>query len=154
MSDDYSATEDRTMPVVCYALYLLAFATGVTAIAGLVIAYAQRAAAGPVNPCTNEPQITDQSWTWCSTKRPDPVGCRAPGRPWKNLAKTWGGLGTALPRPGAPVARVCYGPRRPWQGFAPARCGRGKALRRPGVAVARLCHGRAVAKLCHGRPGS
>ena len=48
MSDDYSATEDRTMPVVCYALYLLAFATGVTAIAGLVIAYAQRAAAGPV----------------------------------------------------------------------------------------------------------
>ena len=48
MSDDYSATEDRTMPVVCYALYLLAFATGVTAIAGLVIAYAQRATAGPV----------------------------------------------------------------------------------------------------------
>ena len=48
MSDYYSATEDRTMPVVCYALYLLAFATGVTAIAGLVIAYAQRAAAGPV----------------------------------------------------------------------------------------------------------
>lgn len=48
MSDEYSATEDRTMPVVCYALYLLAFATGVTAIAGLVIAYAQRATAGPV----------------------------------------------------------------------------------------------------------
>ena len=48
MSDYYSATEDRTMPVVCYALYLLAFATGVTAIAGLVIAYAQRATAGPV----------------------------------------------------------------------------------------------------------
>jgi len=48
MSDYYSATEDRTMPVVSYALYLLAFATGVTAIAGVIIAYAQRPTAGPV----------------------------------------------------------------------------------------------------------
>jgi len=48
MSDYYSATEDRTMPVVCYALYLLAFATGITAIAGVIIAYAQRETAGPV----------------------------------------------------------------------------------------------------------
>ena len=48
MTDYYSATEDRTMPVVSYALYLLAFATGITAIAGLIIAYAQRPTAGPV----------------------------------------------------------------------------------------------------------
>lgn len=47
MIDDHSATEDRTMPAVVYGLYLLAFATGVTAIIGLVIAYAQRGAAGP-----------------------------------------------------------------------------------------------------------
>jgi len=39
--------EDKTMPVICYALYLLAFATGITAIIGLVIAYSQRATAGP-----------------------------------------------------------------------------------------------------------
>lgn len=43
----YGATEDKTMPAVCYALYLLAFATGITAIIGLIIAYSQRAAAGP-----------------------------------------------------------------------------------------------------------
>lgn len=43
----YGVTEDKTMPAVCYALYLLAFATGITAIIGLVIAYAQRSTAGP-----------------------------------------------------------------------------------------------------------
>ena len=48
MSDysTYSATEDRTMPAVVYGLYFLGFATaGLTAIAGLVIAYAQRGVA-------------------------------------------------------------------------------------------------------------
>jgi uncharacterized membrane protein len=48
MTDQYSATEDRTMPAVCYALYLLAFATGLTAVIGLIIAYAQQSSAGPV----------------------------------------------------------------------------------------------------------
>lgn len=44
----YSTSEDRTMPAVCYALYLLAFATGgLTALVGVIIAYAQRGAAGP-----------------------------------------------------------------------------------------------------------
>ncbi|OHB26217.1 MAG: hypothetical protein A2790_19810 [Phenylobacterium sp. RIFCSPHIGHO2_01_FULL_69_31] len=49
MTDDvgYAANEDKTMPAVCYALYLLAFVTGITAIIGLIIAYSQRAAAGP-----------------------------------------------------------------------------------------------------------
>ncbi len=49
MTEDvgYAANEDKTMPAVCYALYLLAFATGITAIIGLIIAYSQRAAAGP-----------------------------------------------------------------------------------------------------------
>jgi len=42
----YGAAEDRTMPAVVYALYFLAFATGITAIIGLVIAYAQRDGAG------------------------------------------------------------------------------------------------------------
>jgi uncharacterized membrane protein len=39
--------EDKTMPAVCYALYLLAFATGITAVIGLVIAYTQRSSAAP-----------------------------------------------------------------------------------------------------------
>jgi uncharacterized membrane protein len=43
----YAGNEDKTMPAVCYALYLLAFATGITAVIGLIIAYSQRAAAGP-----------------------------------------------------------------------------------------------------------
>ena len=49
MTDDvsYAANEDKTMPAVCYALYLLAFATGITAIIGLIIAYSQRSTAGP-----------------------------------------------------------------------------------------------------------
>ena len=40
---DYSVVEDRTMPGVVYGLYFLGFATaGLTSIAGLIIAYAQR----------------------------------------------------------------------------------------------------------------
>ncbi|WP_309093080.1 hypothetical protein [Phenylobacterium sp.] len=42
----YGAAEDRTMPAVVYGLYFLAFATGITALIGLVIAYAQRDGAG------------------------------------------------------------------------------------------------------------
>src|SRR5437870_518750 len=45
---DYSAAEDKTMPIVCYALYLGGFATmGVTALVGAIIAHAQQPMAGP-----------------------------------------------------------------------------------------------------------
>ncbi|MEO8115558.1 MAG: hypothetical protein ABI655_14315 [Phenylobacterium sp.] len=45
---DYGAVEDRTMPAVVYALYLLGFATfGATTLVGLIIAYASQAGAGP-----------------------------------------------------------------------------------------------------------
>ena len=50
MTEIYSTEtriEDKTMPAVCYALYLLAFATGITAVIGLVIAYTQRSSATP-----------------------------------------------------------------------------------------------------------
>lgn len=47
MTDLYR-TEDRTMPAVCYALYLLGFATcGVTTIVGAIMAHVQQSAAGP-----------------------------------------------------------------------------------------------------------
>lgn len=41
-----AATDDKTLPAVCYALYLLAFATGgLTALVGAVLAHAQQAQA-------------------------------------------------------------------------------------------------------------
>ncbi|HET6970083.1 MAG TPA: hypothetical protein VFH92_03065 [Phenylobacterium sp.] len=43
-----SYAEDKTMPAVCYALYLLAFVTGITGVAGAIVAYAQQGSAGPV----------------------------------------------------------------------------------------------------------
>ena len=43
-----SYAEDKTMPAVCYALYLLAFCTGVTGIVGVIIAHLQQNTAGPV----------------------------------------------------------------------------------------------------------
>jgi uncharacterized membrane protein len=43
----YGAVDDRTMPAVVYGLYLLAFATGVTAVIGVILAYVNRDAAGP-----------------------------------------------------------------------------------------------------------
>jgi uncharacterized membrane protein len=45
---EYAAREDTTMAIVCYALYLAAFITGITAVIGLIIAYAQQSTAGPV----------------------------------------------------------------------------------------------------------
>lgn len=49
MSDhlDYAASEDRTMPAVVYALYLIGLTHGLTIVIGLIIAYASRGAAGP-----------------------------------------------------------------------------------------------------------
>ncbi len=42
-----SLTEDKTLPMVAYVLYLLTFASGFTVFIGLIIAYANRATAGP-----------------------------------------------------------------------------------------------------------
>src|SRR4051812_44385292 len=42
-----AATEDRTMPAVVYALYLIGLTHGLTTIIGLIIAYANRDQAGP-----------------------------------------------------------------------------------------------------------
>jgi uncharacterized membrane protein len=43
-----SASEDRTMPAVVYALYLVGLTHGLTIIIGLILAYVSRSAAGPV----------------------------------------------------------------------------------------------------------
>ncbi len=45
---DYGVREDTTMPIVCYALYLAAFITGITAVIGVVLAYMQQGTAGPI----------------------------------------------------------------------------------------------------------
>jgi len=45
---DYGATEDRTMPAVAYALFLLGFVTaGFSAVAGLIVALASQGTAWP-----------------------------------------------------------------------------------------------------------
>ena len=44
----YSTTEDKTLPMVAYGLYLLGHATVLPAFIALVIAYANRANAGPM----------------------------------------------------------------------------------------------------------
>ena len=47
VSDTVGLTEDKTLPMVGYVLYLLTFATGFTVFIGLIIAYMNRATAGP-----------------------------------------------------------------------------------------------------------
>src|SRR5262245_40788439 len=42
----YGGVEDRTMPAVVYALYLLGIANGLTVVLGLILAYANRGGAG------------------------------------------------------------------------------------------------------------
>ncbi len=49
MSDrlSYEAVEDRTLPAVVYALYLVGLANGLTVLLGLVLAIANRGGASP-----------------------------------------------------------------------------------------------------------
>lgn len=42
-----AASEDRTLPAIAYALYILAFSNGLTLLIGLILAYANRGNAGP-----------------------------------------------------------------------------------------------------------
>ena len=44
----YPATEDRAMPAVVYALYILGLFHGLTLFIGLIMAYVLRGGAGPV----------------------------------------------------------------------------------------------------------
>jgi uncharacterized membrane protein len=46
---DYQATEDRALPAVVYALYILGLFHGLTLIIGLIMAYVLRGNAGPAN---------------------------------------------------------------------------------------------------------
>lgn len=41
--------EDKILPAVVYGLYLLGFTNGLTFIIGLIVAYANRDGAGPIN---------------------------------------------------------------------------------------------------------
>jgi uncharacterized membrane protein len=41
--------EDKVLPIVVYALYLLGFTNGLTFLVGLIIAYVNRETAGPIN---------------------------------------------------------------------------------------------------------
>jgi uncharacterized membrane protein len=41
--------EDKVLPIVVYALYLLGFTNGLTFLIGLIVAYVNRDAAGPIN---------------------------------------------------------------------------------------------------------
>ena len=41
--------EDKVLPIVVYALYLLGFTNGLTFLVGLIVAYVNRDAAGPIN---------------------------------------------------------------------------------------------------------
>ena len=43
------AEEDKVLPAVVYGLYLLGFTNGLTFFVGLILAYVNRDAAGPIN---------------------------------------------------------------------------------------------------------
>ena len=43
------AEEDKILPAVVYGLYLLCFTNGLTFFVGLIVAYVNRDAAGPIN---------------------------------------------------------------------------------------------------------
>ena len=59
----YAAVEDRTMPAVAYALYLIGIANGLTVLIGLVIALANRRRAG-ARMRTHYTLLIRTCWLW------------------------------------------------------------------------------------------
>ena len=53
----YPATEDRAMPAVVYALYILGLFHGLTLFVGLILAYVMKSSAGPNNASHYDYQI-------------------------------------------------------------------------------------------------
>ena len=47
-TSDFEPGDDRTLPTVVYALYLLGLINGLTVLIGVIIAYANRSRSGPV----------------------------------------------------------------------------------------------------------
>ena len=84
----YGAVEDRTMPAVVYALFLIGIANGLTVLIGLVIALASRGGAGARMHCSRSVQFTN------SKSIQKPSGERVAG--W--FAKEWLKVNEALAR--------------------------------------------------------
>jgi uncharacterized membrane protein len=64
MSDvTHSAAEDRTLPAVVYALYLIGVVNGLTVLIGLVLAYWARGRAGPAM-ATHHTFLIRTFWLW------------------------------------------------------------------------------------------
>lgn len=59
----YGAVEDRTMPAVVYALFLIGIANGLTVLIGLVIALASRGGAG-ARMRTHYTFLVRTCWLW------------------------------------------------------------------------------------------
>jgi uncharacterized membrane protein len=59
----YGGVEDRTMPAVVYALYLLGIVNGLTIILGLILAYAKRGEAGELAR-THYTFLIRTCWLW------------------------------------------------------------------------------------------
>lgn len=59
----YGGVEDRTMPAVVYALYLLGIVNGLTIILGLILAYAKRGEAGEMAR-THYTFLIRTCWLW------------------------------------------------------------------------------------------
>jgi uncharacterized membrane protein len=59
----YGRAEDRTMPAVVYALYLLGIASGLPTLLGLILAYANRGGAGAVAR-THYTFLIRTCWLW------------------------------------------------------------------------------------------
>jgi uncharacterized membrane protein len=88
MSDrlSYGRVEDRTMPAVVYALYLLAIFTGVPVLLGLILAYICRGQAGP-SARTHYTFLIRTSWLWIA----------------------WAAIGVLLIAVGAPLSLILVG---------------------------------------------
>jgi hypothetical protein len=124
------AYEDKTMAVVCYALYLLAFATGITAIIGVIIAYTQRPTAGPVME-SHYTFLIRTFWIGLVLMIGGGVVCGS-GRPAHRHPDRLPDHGRGLADPAGRQHLVRH-PLRSWAWSSPPRRGLSAPVRRPGL---------------------
>ncbi len=90
---EYQATEDRALPAVVYALYILGLFHGLTLIIGLIMAYVLRGNAGPANG-SHYTYLIRTFW----------------------ISLIWWGIGGAIVLVGIPLSLVLIGIPMVWAG--------------------------------------
>ena len=120
---DYQTTEDRALPAVIYALYILGLFHGLTLIIGVIMAYVVRGNAGPAN-ASHYTYLIRTFW----------------------ISLIWGAIGGGIALVGFPLSFILIGIPLVWLGGLICFLAWLWAIIRSIIGVVRLAEGAPIAR--------